>query len=118
MGGQRLRQRRQVGPLVGLQVVGLNAGEVAALVPTTNYVQVFLHAAGKETGSPEEESVNQTSSLHQQQHVLLSTVLSWSRNHLTYYTYRDWARSMLTGYEDLSLSKNYDCTEFFKRYFR
>lgn len=66
MGSQRLRQRRHVVPLVGLQVVGLHAGEVAALVPTTNHVQVLIQAAGKETGSPEEGSVNQTTSLNQQ----------------------------------------------------
>ena len=66
MGGQRLRQRRQVVPLVRLQVVGLHAGEVAALVPAADHVQVLLQAAGKETGSPEEGRVNQTTSLNQQ----------------------------------------------------
>lgn len=54
VGGQRLRQRRQVVPLVGLQVVGLHAGQVAALVSTAHHVQVLLQAAGEETGSPED----------------------------------------------------------------
>lgn len=52
--GQRLRQGRHVVPLVGLQVVGLDAGEVAALVPAADHVQVLLQAAGEEAGSPEE----------------------------------------------------------------
>lgn len=54
MGGQRLRQGRHVVPLISLQVVGLHAGEVARLIPTTNHVQVLIQAAGEETGSPEE----------------------------------------------------------------
>lgn len=75
MGSQRLRQRWHVVPLVSLQVVGLHAGEVAALVPTPNHVQVFIQAAGEETGSPEKGRVNQTTSLKQQwQDVWLFTV--------------------------------------------
>lgn len=52
--GQRLRQRRHVVPLVGLQVVGLHAGEVAALIPAPDHVEVLIQAAGEETGPPEE----------------------------------------------------------------
>jgi len=55
MGGQRLRQRWHIVPLIRLQVVGLHTGEVARLIPTTNHVQVLIQAAGEETGSPEEE---------------------------------------------------------------
>lgn len=53
--GQGLRQRRHVVPLVSLQVVGLHAGEVAALIPAPDHVEVLIQAAGKETGPPEEE---------------------------------------------------------------
>jgi len=60
--GQRLRQRRQVVPLVGLQVVALHAGEVAGLVSAADHVQQLIHAAGEETGSPE-EGVRRTTSL-------------------------------------------------------
>lgn len=66
MCSQRLRQRRHVVPLVSLQVVGLHTGEVAALVPTPNHVQVLIQAACKETGSPEKGHVNQTTSLKKQ----------------------------------------------------
>ena len=65
MGGQGLRQRRHIFPLVSLQVVGLHAGEVARLVPSTNHVQVLIQAAGEKAGSPEEEVSKQTTSLHQ-----------------------------------------------------
>lgn len=54
VGGQRLRQGRHVVPLVSLQVVGLHAGEVAALIPPPDHVQVLIQAAGEETSPPEE----------------------------------------------------------------
>lgn len=54
MRGQRLRQRRHVVPLVSLQVVGLHAGEVAALIPAPDHVEVLIQAAGEEAGPPED----------------------------------------------------------------
>lgn len=65
MGGQRLRQRRHIVPLISLQVVGLHAGEVAALIPAPDHVQVLIQAAGEEAGSPEKGGVIQTTSLKQ-----------------------------------------------------
>lgn len=55
MGSQRLWQRRYIVPLIRLQVVGLNAGEVARLVPSTDHIEVLIQAAGEETGSPVED---------------------------------------------------------------
>lgn len=57
--GQRLRQRRHVVPLVSLQVVGLHAGEVAALIPPPNNIEVLIQAAGEEAGPPEEGRAKQ-----------------------------------------------------------
>lgn len=52
--GQGLRQRRHVVPLVSLQVVGLYTGEVAALIPPPDHVEVLIQAAGEEAGPPGE----------------------------------------------------------------
>lgn len=57
VGGQGLRQGRHVVPLVSLQVVRLHAGEVAALIPPPDHVQVLIQAAGEETRPPEEGGV-------------------------------------------------------------
>lgn len=92
MGGQRLRQRRHIVPLISLQVVGLHAGEVAALIPAPDHVQVLIQAAGEEAGSPEKGGVIQTTSLKQPSQDL------WQCSAVLCVPWKRWTSAEPTGY--------------------